>query len=360
MYKQASGYLYHYTTLDNFLQIWNDQAIKPTPQDQDTRPGVCLTRNSNMHLRWPYKSIKLTLDADKLNVALKPFLHQNKEDRPDFRYEAEERCYREIKALTRYLVRVDINIDPNTMEADRLKKINKIRNNLEAYNIPYELTDLSSKTLHNPEEVRQRKSINTEFLDASLLRLDSMVQSEEALDINRILAAKKLVSNIQDDVNSYIPDVYNNEKLSFGQDDLIYLRKEFAKLEKVLYDYTLLNEDVCFELKNIINDLSILGKQVGKPLNFTKDFNDLAFMGSFKLYSDKINKVLDNLEAYLRNPKFEDEMDYYEEFIGYAKSLNGFLEVFEAYLTKLNSYLRNRNSFIILKTKLINFYQRKN
>ena len=218
MHKTSRGdYLYHYTTLDNFLQIWKDGSLKPTPQDHDTQPGVCLTRNPNMHLRWPHKGVKLTIDANKLNnVSLKPFLHPNKENQPDFKYEAEERCYKEIKGLLRYLVRVDININFRSLAKDRMLKVDKIRNNLEAFNIPYELSDLSSENRQNPEEIRRKSEpLNTEFLDNSLIRLDNIVQTEDILSVNKITTYQHRIKSLVEDIDDYTPDVYAKVGLSF-------------------------------------------------------------------------------------------------------------------------------------------------
>lgn len=364
MRKISRGnYLYHYTTLDNFLQIWKDGSLKPTPQDHDTQPGVCLTRNPNMHLRWPHKGVKLTLDANKLNVSLRPFLHPNKENQPDFKYEAEERCYREIKGLLKYLVRVDLNINYRSLTRDRMSKVDKIRNNLEAFNIPYELSDLSSENLQNPEEVRKRSEpLNTEFLDNALIRLDNLVQTEDILSVGKITTYQYRIRSLVEDIDSYTPDVYaqGGPVFSMALDDVDYLRESLAAIEDSLYDYTMINDMVCFELGQIIQELKNLSTKVGKPLTFTKEENDLVFLRGFKII--KANKSnLNKIERYIRTRSYREDSTYnYSEFLDLARSLKEGIEYYNWYLDYLNDTLRSRDNYTVIKNKLTNYYQRKN
>lgn len=363
MFKKSNAYLYHYTTFENFLQIWKDGTLKPTPQSQGPA-GVCLTRNPNMHLRWPHKGVKITLDVSKLNAPLTPYLHpgENREGL-DYRYEAEERCYREIKKVIRAIVRVDINLNFMTMAPDRLSLINKIENHLEASNIPYEITDLSNKTPHLPEEKRGRDKPNTEFLDSALLRLDRLVQSEDMLSANSFANNIRVFNDLIDDIKNYTPDPYESTPFAFDMEDLEYLKKGLNEAIDILLDYSFAQDNVAFELSNILSELKALQEKTNKSIDLSKDETDLVFLKSLKpgKTSEIIEGALAKIQQYLRTKGYREDAVYdYEEFIGYMDKIKFTLEVARDHLKYTNNIVRNRNKYLTLKTKLVNYYQMRN
>lgn len=240
MRKIARGdYLYHYTSIDGFLNIWESRSLKPSYQDQDPRPAVCLTRNPNMHLQWKHRGIRLTLDARKLNAALTPFLHQH--DEKSFKYEAEERCYKEIKNLLRYLVRVDININQLDMTEKAHGKIDYIIEKLYYSDIPYHINALSN-SLIAPEEKRK-------FLDPELERL--FMQFFQCLTPGRGWGINDITKSIRE-IETCIEDT---EQLITFEDNI--RKKDILALKipdmiDIIYDYSLLLDEIVLYVKQIV------------------------------------------------------------------------------------------------------------
>ena len=142
--------------------------------------------------------------------------------------------------------------------------------------------------------------------------------------------------------------------------DVDYLRKSLAEIEDSLYEYTLINDMVCFELGQIIQELKNLSAKVGKNITFTKEENDLVFLRGFKII--KANQPnLDKIAQYIRTRSYREDARYdYSEFLDLARRLRDGVEYYNWYLDYLNDTLRSRDKYTIMKNKLTNYHQRKN